>query len=306
MNKITGIIKTKTGNENIIDDVLTKLSGSGLNSFLLELFKKKSIQTEPSDVLRAYRSNRFTQPSLLDLVKFKKEELNWLENGAGSGFQPVLISPLTPFGTCSTVAPVDQNNVVSSIRGAEVVSDATNVLALKIASDIKNGAGKDTIKYCTTHRHVRGQSFSNPAHSAHFGLYCMATAGKDRGEFKFELENFRDHLEFYFKMMSERFNTDDMFLAVYCDDIEKCFGGKLLPLVEKFTAAHNLKLKKENKLNNYYDGIQFKFFVKWENNLLDVIDGGFVDWTQKLLSNKKQRLLTSAAGIELILKILNR
>jgi hypothetical protein len=306
MDKNFSGIKLKTGNENIIDDILTKLSGSELNSFLLELFKKKSLQTTPTDVLKAYKTNRFTQPSLFNPVTFKKEELSWLENGAECGFQPVLISPLTPFGTSSAVAFVDQNNIVSSVRGTEAVSDATNVLALKTALDIKEGTDKDIIKYCTTHRHVRGQSFTNPAHSAHFGLYCMTTAGKDKGDFKFELENLLEHLEFYYRMLTVRFNMDNMFLTLYCADFEKCFNGKLKPLIEEFTAGHNLEFKNENKRNDYYESVQFKYFIKWENNLLDVIDGGFVDWTQKLLSNKKQRLLTSAAGIELILKILNR
>jgi hypothetical protein len=36
---------------------------------------------------------------------------------------------VTPLGTCHVVAPVSQNRVVSTVRGTEVVSDSTNVLA---------------------------------------------------------------------------------------------------------------------------------------------------------------------------------
>jgi hypothetical protein len=32
---------------------------------------------------------------------------------------------------------------------------------------------------------------------------------------------------------------------------------------------------------------------------IELVDGGFVDWTQKLLGNKKERLLISGTGIDL-------
>jgi hypothetical protein len=35
---------------------------------------------------------------------------------------------------------------------------------------------------------------------------------------------------------------------------------------------------------------------------LNLIDGGFTDWTQRLLSNGKERLFVSALGIELLAK----
>ena len=35
---------------------------------------------------------------------------------------------------------------------------------------------------------------------------------------------------------------------------------------------------------------------------VNIGDGGFTDWTQRLLSNGKERLLVSAMGIELIAK----
>ena len=32
---------------------------------------------------------------------------------------------------------------------------------------------------------------------------------------------------------------------------------------------------------------------------IELVDGGFVDWTQKLLGNKKERLLITGTGIDL-------
>ncbi len=36
---------------------------------------------------------------------------------------------------------------------------------------------------------------------------------------------------------------------------------------------------------------------------LPLVDGGLTDWTQKLIANKKERLLISAVGTELLAKI---
>lgn len=47
--------------------------------------------------------------------------------------------------------------------------------------------------------------------------------------------------------------------------------------------------------NSYYQGINFKIVV----NNIELVDGGFVDWTQNLLGNKKERLLISGAGVDL-------
>ncbi|MBB6669906.1 hypothetical protein [Cohnella nanjingensis] len=52
---------------------------------------------------------------------------------------------------------------------------------------------------------------------------------------------------------------------------------------------------KEESNNRYYHGINFKINV----NDVSIVDGGFVDWTQQLLGNKKERLLISGAGIDL-------
>lgn len=306
MNKLIKKVEAKIGRDNVIDNIVEKISGSELNSFLLELFKKKSSRIKPSTALREYEKNRFGFPSIVDPIKFKKEEVDWLERASIFGFRPIILSPLTPLGTSSTVALVDQNNIVSATRGTEVVSDATNVLALKLAADLRISSNNGINKYCTTHRHVRGQFFTNPAYSAHFGLFCMATSGKDIGDYKFELENLENHLEFYFQMLGERFAKENLLLKIFSQDFEKTYNGKLSQLIYKFITKNSLTFLKEEKPSGYYKDVQFKFYVKHNNIHYDFADGGFVDWTQKLLSNEKLRLLTSASGIELIVKIIKQ
>jgi hypothetical protein len=55
--------------------------------------------------------------------------------------------------------------------------------------------------------------------------------------------------------------------------------------------------------NGYYLGVQFKLYIEWAGQEWEIADGGFVDWTQKLVGNRKERMLISGFGLELLYKM---
>ena len=57
----------------------------------------------------------------------------------------------------------------------------------------------------------------------------------------------------------------------------------------------------ENEDNNYYKGINFQIYMEKENERIEIGDGGFVDWMQKMLNNKKERCLISGIGLDRLL-----
>jgi hypothetical protein len=55
---------------------------------------------------------------------------------------------------------------------------------------------------------------------------------------------------------------------------------------------------------NYYAPLAFRIrFHDSQGQGWDVVDGGFTNWTQKFLNNKKERLLISAIGTELLFRV---
>jgi hypothetical protein len=56
----------------------------------------------------------------------------------------------------------------------------------------------------------------------------------------------------------------------------------------------------------YYQTLNFKIYLAYKGQSIDIVDGGLVDWTQKLLGNRKERLLISGLGTELLFKILHK
>jgi hypothetical protein len=302
MSNISKLIAGKKEYADLLNE-LQKFPGAKLNTLLLELFRKKVKKITPTELLKHFENNRFAVPSSVDTIAFKELEIRYLKLAEEKKFTPVILSPLTSFGTCSSVGFVDQNNIVSALRGTEVVSDATNVFALLMAQEIKRKKNNSVIKYATAHRLVRGQAFSNPAFTAHFGILCLATGGKDTGNFSFELEHLAEHMHLHSSLLSNEFEKNKLFIKIFLKDGNEIFHQKLETLIKGFDNSIEPMIERELDAGDYYKLVQFKFFLLHSGEEINLSDGGFVDWTQKLIPNKKHRLLISGVGTELIHKI---
>lgn len=302
MKKIIDRIEKKLNAPGLVDRLASSLSNSDLNSFYMALFRKQCQNLTPSDVLRQYENSRFVAPSKIDAIAFHELEIEWLKQAQKYGFMPIQLSPLAPLGTCSVAGRVDQNNIVSATRGTEVLSDATNVLALQVAGDLKKDASKRDIMYCTSNRNTRAQYFANPAFSAHFSIFSMVTGGYDIGGFEFELENIIHHLRFYYERLQQDF-SNDLILKIYWKIDNDVFESKLMNNIESVLSGVKIVKDESDNTDDYYQTVRIMIFVKHGEQEIGIVDMGFVDWTQKLLNNRKQRLLTSGAGLELLLKI---
>ncbi|MCB0564445.1 MAG: hypothetical protein KDD01_08730 [Phaeodactylibacter sp.] len=303
MNKVLEKIHRKLGAGPALAELAEQLSLSELNTFLLELFRLKTRQVAPAQLLRQFASNRFVTPAAVDSMALRQIELDWLKYAQEQYFHPLTLSPLAPFGACSAIGHVDQNNVLSAVRGTEVVSDATNVLALQIAQDAKAARNKNAIfRYAATHRHVRGQAFDNPNFTAHFSVFCMASGGWDTGNSAFELSQLNEHLNVILSLLRRHFPEDRLFIRFY----RKKNAAVFMERMEEFQqgAWHSLPHEFCDDLEHeYYHLIQAKVFLRLDDGEIDLADGGPVDWTQRLLSNRKHRLFISGIGLELVHKL---
>src|SRR5579859_5606527 len=146
------MIERKTGVPGIAALLADRLSGSELNSLLLEVYGRRSEKMQPAELLAQYRLNRLVHPSGLDKIALLESGLVALRFFRERGFLPVELSPVAVFGSCSVIAAVSQDKVVSASRNTEVVADATNSLALHIA-DVRKAGEDGPLRFCTVHRH---------------------------------------------------------------------------------------------------------------------------------------------------------
>ena len=151
------------------------LAASELWSLLLGVVEQRAAQRSAADVQQQWEQDRFVCPAYVD-----QRTLNQLDShllAAASAFEALELSPLAPLGSCSAVALASQNKIVSTVRGTEVVSDPTNLLALESARRLRKNGGQ-TVKLTTNHRCVRAQAVPKVSgYAAHFRLFCITSAG---------------------------------------------------------------------------------------------------------------------------------
>jgi hypothetical protein len=193
-------ILEEVGRPDLVDLLADDLSGADLTTLLLEVMRRKASRVAAPDLMRRYGADRFVAPAVAGSDRLRRVE-EGLIRSLPPAFEMVELSPLVPLGTHSAVGPVDQNWVVSTIRGTEVAADPTNGLALEAARRRRDllrlePRSPDLVRLAAGQRVARGQRIEGPVSFAHFGLFGIVTAGRDVGNLTFEREAAAEHVGF--------------------------------------------------------------------------------------------------------------
>jgi hypothetical protein len=303
--------------------------------------------------------------SLLQASKIDARLFNTFDRVAfevAEGFEAVDLAPVCSLGLNRVLGGIDQNSVLTTIRNAEVLGDATMPLAVECwrrRKDRSRRGDQTPVRLASSHRVVRLQPFDMPGYVPHFRLFSMVTAGRDTGSLAFEIRHLGEHIRFYlrlfrqlgaygFHLVSPLVEISDTGIVqgllaahgVSLDDVRESIrahrsGGSEQFLAERGIALPNaaeippglqgierltrLKLGLLEELREEFPEAQFHFNLARLEGLnyysgfclrispltadgarFPVADGGFTDWTARLLQNKKERLLTSGIGTEFV------
>jgi hypothetical protein len=115
------------------------------------------------------------------------------------GFETLVLAPLAPLGAHRALAPVDQNKVVTTVRGNEVAADPTNALVLDAALRRRalrreDPRSSETVRLAAIQRVVRAQVMTGPGVQPHFQLLGLVSAGRDTGRHAFERRSATEHV----------------------------------------------------------------------------------------------------------------
>src|SRR5690349_5663565 len=181
-----------------LPELLARLSGTELNTLLLEVFARQVQDMSPSELLNAYQKNRFVKPADLPVIPLREMELDYLRLFERHQFESVELSPVSSLGSCAVVGTASQYKILSALRGTEVLADATNALALHIAHLKKQGDWKpkavDRRRFIVVQRHLRTPAIVHAGFTPHFKIAALVTAGYDTGNFAFECEAMGEHI----------------------------------------------------------------------------------------------------------------
>ncbi len=279
------------------------LSGSELSRLLIETFAKRASSVSPAVVLAAWERDRFVRPSEVSPKDFVLFDSIAFE--AASDFLPIELSPICPFGTNTSVAPMSQKKVLSTIRSSEVVADSTNVMALECAVRRRkllkeNPKDATRVKLCASHRLVRVQKFNFPGAAAHFRIFSMCSAGRDTGSYDFEASSMAEHITVLCRLLdglrANGFVIRDEKVGLFGN--EGVLRDRVSAAIQKMAPAIKLEFVGMRD-SSYYPTTSFKMKATNHDGIeFEIADGGLTDWTQKLVGSSKERLMISGFGSE--------
>ncbi len=301
-------IEKKLGIPNLSSLLATQIAPTELQSLLLAVYEKRASTRKPREVLSDYQSNKFFIPSRIDPLLI----LDWDHTAFShlpEEFELLELSPVSPFGCVSSVAPLSQDWILTTIRNMEVISDTTNVLALECALRRQKllqhkFAKENEVHLACSHRMVRSQRYEGPNLFQHFRLFSLCSAGRTMGDLKFELRTIESHIQFYLDSITSFLREEISYRIVLLDMSPDSRNTETLShFVEELN--ENLVEKEvqfeivSNRKNPYYQDIRFIIYCSYRGmSETELVDGGVVDWTQKFLNNEKERLVISAIGTE--------
>ena len=132
---------------------------------------------------------------------------------------------------------------------------------------------------------------------AHFSLLGAVIAGRDTGDVSFERAALVEMLA-TLAVAVRAIGADEVALSIHD------FDGRFASLIDN--AMNDLEALGVQTMSDpdrtagvgYYPSVCFKVHATFGAETIEVGDGGFVPWTQRLLSNAKERLLVGGLGLD--------
>jgi hypothetical protein len=274
------------------------LPASRLWSLLLDVAEARAMKRRPAELVAQWDRDRFVQPAIVDQRRLVEVDGHLL--AAASAFEAIELSPVAPLGVCAVMGHASQNKVLSALRGTELVSDPTNVMALECAQRLRRDPAA-VVRLTTSHRCVRAQPIPRRRGlTSNFRIFCLASAGLERQNHAFLVDAMAeqmkimlhalDRLERYEFIFPERRVTllareDRVALA---DRIVARLGGVV---VARALLEHPY----------YNQGLRFQVAARSNEGIeIPLIDGGAFDWVAKLTSNRRAVYVASGLGSQLV------
>jgi hypothetical protein len=276
------------------------LSPADLQTLLLDVSRRRAAVVSPARLMRRWQQDRYVRPSASDPRLLSQLEARlWALLPAE--FAGVELSAVAPLGACSALGPVSQDRVITTVRGTEVVSDPTNVLALEAAGR-RHTSDAPVVHLATCHQVLRGQPFDAPGLFQHFRLFALVSTARDRGSATTEANLLTAHLRYWSRALGEllpgRQSTVSYTVFGFPPLLERIHDTvlpALRPLPEGVIVEED---PHRERARGYYERGALRIDVDAGTHPQEIGDGGFTDWTAQLLSDAKERCLISCISTE--------
>ncbi|WP_437836925.1 hypothetical protein [Sorangium sp. So ce1153] len=350
------------------------LPGNELTTLLLHSLRQRALRRSFADVLDHAERAPMTHASAADGRRL--HAFDAAAFAAAADFEVVDLAPVVPLGA-TACAGVEPNNVLATVRFAEVAADPTTGLALHAARRRRESRGGEALRLCASQRVLRMQPTKTPGFTPHFRLFALATAARSPGRGEddaCERRALLEHLLVWADLVRalpgagfraaglrvvlsdtslvraslaargldadalarrakahEPGSTEAALREASADDLPRAaadlagaarslgLGPELLARAERWAAEVVEPLARARpevevvhdlaRLQGlgYYAGPFVQLHVRRDDGLeLPAGDGGAVPWLGELLSNRRERMVATGLGAELLVKLFDR
>jgi hypothetical protein len=183
------------------DGLARGLPASRLWSLLLEVAEARATARRPAELVEQWERDRFVQPAIVDQRSLVDVDRHLLD--AASAFESIELSPVAPLGICTLMGHASQNKVLSALRGTELVSDPTNVMALECARRLRRDPAA-VVRLTTSHRCVRAQPVPKQrGFTANFRIFCLVSAALERQNHAFVVDAMAEHITIMLRALDQ-------------------------------------------------------------------------------------------------------
>jgi hypothetical protein len=274
------------------------LPASRLWSLLLDVAETRATRRRPAQLVEQWDRDRFVQPAIVDQRTALEVDGHLLR--AASRFESIELSPVAPLGVCAIMGHTSQNKVLSALRGTELVSDPTNVMALECAHRLRRDRA-EVVRLATSHRCVRAQPIpKRRGLTANFRIFCLASAGLEQQNHAFIVDAIAEQMKIMLHALDQLeqhgFAFPERRITVLTRDDRVALGDRIVALLGGAVVARAL-------LDHpyYNQGLRFQIAARsYEGIEIPLIDGGAFDWVAKLTSNRRFAYVASGFGSQLV------
>ncbi len=275
------------------------MPASELRTLLMAVAEQRAGARSPREVMRQWREDRLVRPATSDPRLLAQLEARFW-SALPVEFDGAELSPVAPLGTCSAVAGVSQNRVVSTMRLSEVVSDSTSALVVELAGRRQDAASSEALHLATCQRQLRAQVFG-PGADSHFRLLCLASGTRDSGSGAAHAALLTRHLLAWRAVCAQlpAGLAVTVELAAWDSALAERVDDTVLPAVETDERFRVVLTPERTRARGYYSAGALLITARAPGDEpVELGDGGFTDWTARLTSNAKELCLVSCLSTE--------
>jgi hypothetical protein len=281
--------------ERTFSRLADELTGSELQSVLLEVMRHRAFRRDPSEILAQYHRDGFVRPAVASQRLYHEIDGHLL--AAAASYEALELSPLAPLASCSSIALTDQNRTVSALRATEVVSDPTNVLALDSAERLR-AKPDELVQLTTVQRVVRAQPIPKlPGAANHFRIFVLTTAGREQRDHAVAAAALVDHVRTmhraFDRLEQHGFRFGARRIEVLARPDRASLGDRI---------AAELGASRGVLDHAYYNGgVRYRYWVTTPSgDEIPIADGGTFDWVARLTANRRNVFVASGMGAQLV------